>query len=206
MTRRRSVVASLIPALLLLFGFLPLIFSEFNNLGTISTSLLLTLSMLVIVLGCAFILLLIFKKRTINNFKHFNYEMSGIYGEVEGSMDQFAKYLTHAKSFMKEYAALNACDDQQQDVMLVFKKHEIDIENHIKDIMVVFSGYVDEGFVSDEISEPYSFDFTKPINYSYEMPYHIEGTRIDYLQNGNGILLPVDFIKSLRLKREELYD
>ena len=206
MTRRRTLIAGILPAALLLIGFLPLFISELNDLGTAAMSLILTALALAAVIGCAAVMLFIFRKRVADRFKGFNSEMDGIYNEVSGSLGQFSKYLSHAGNVMREFAALNAYDDRQRDLMYVYRKHELDIENHIKEIAALFSDYVEEGYSTEKEIGPFMYDFEQPTTYSYDIPYNKERSSIEFLQNGNRVTIPIDYIKGVRLRREELYD
>ena len=43
-------------------------------------------------------------------------------------------------------------------------------------------------------------------DYEYEMPSIHSKKRIEYLQKGNEITIPIDYVESVTLTREELYD
>ena len=54
--------------------------------------------------------------------------------------------------------------------------------------------------------QPYDFDFTKMVEYQYEMPYSEIDKCIVFMQEGNEISVPVDYLESVIAEREELYD
>ena len=71
----------------------------------------------------------------------------------------------------------------------------------------MFSTYID----SDDIrltyeAEPYNYDFTVLKDYEYDIPYSEVRKDINFLQEGNKIVIPVDYVESVTLTREELYD
>ena len=71
----------------------------------------------------------------------------------------------------------------------------------------MFSTYID----SDEIkltyeAEPYDYDFTVFKDYEYDIPYSDAEKYIDFLQEGNRIAIPIDYVEAFTLTREELYD
>ena len=206
MTKKHAVIAGIIPPILFLIGFLPLLVSELNNLGTASMSFLLTAIACTGVLVSSFVMLFVFKHMLIKRFKEFNTVMDGIYNGIIGSLNRFSEYLSHAANVMKEFAVLNACQDQDKSILKVYRKHEIDIERNMSDIMIMFSDYVNENYVPDDDIDPFDYDFDVPVTYSYDMPYRKSDTQIDFLQSGNSVNVPIDFIKSIKLIREELYD
>ena len=53
----------------------------------------------------------------------------------------------------------------------------------------------------------YDYNFDRPVSYEYAMPY-IEGAvrSMEFLQKGVSVNIPVDFVKSIQVRREELYE
>ena len=71
----------------------------------------------------------------------------------------------------------------------------------------MFSSYISlETLELRDDAEPYDYDFTAMRSYEYEIPYVRVNRDIDFLQQGNIVNIPVDYVKSISLKREELYD
>lgn len=207
MTRRKTIITGLLPLLLYLIGFVPLIISEYNNLGTGMFSVLLTAGALAVLLAVIVIMMLLFRKRIVDRFKHFNYVMSGIYEDIMSGIEKFSVYLSSACNVKREFAVIDAIDNDAFDYHKIYKKHEIDIERNMGDIMTLFNDFVEEGFSEDiEDVEPYPFDFDKPINYPYDMPYSDVGVTIDFLKPGNTVTAPIDFVTEITIRREELYD
>ena len=208
MSRKKVIVTGLLPLLLFLIGFVPLIISEYNNFGTGAFSVLLTVGSLALLLAVIVVVVVLFRKRLVDRFKHFNTVMSGIYSDILGSLSKFSLYLSSACNVKREFAVIDAIDNDSFDYHKIYKKHEIDIERNMNDIMTLFCDFVEDDFsenIEDEI-EPYLFDFDKPANYPYDIPYVETETKIDFLKSGNKISVPIDFIKEITLKREELYD
>jgi hypothetical protein len=70
----------------------------------------------------------------------------------------------------------------------------------------MFSKYVDIKNLNIVECDPYDFDFTILQDYYYEMPRVYSSKRIEYMQIGNEIVVPVDYVDSVLLIREELYE
>ena len=80
------------------------------------------------------------------------------------------------------------------------------ISEQIQNTHEMFSKYVDFNKIYIKECEPYEFDFTMLRDYEYEMPSVHSKKKIEYLQQGNEIIIPIDYVESVELTREELYD
>ena len=55
--------------------------------------------------------------------------------------------------------------------------------------------------------EPYLYDFTRPVDFSYPLPYSEDQSAvIEFMQPGNQVTVPVSFVRRITLRMEELYD
>ncbi len=206
MTKKKTVLLSVLLLFLSFFGFIPLLISELNTLGTASVSFLLTAITLGVICVGMVLCLLLLRYRLVNRFKHFNYVMSGIYDEILGSMHTFSEYLSHACNVMREFSVLDIINSKVDVNSNIYKKHEIEIGRCIADIISLFPEYIDDNYIPDEEIEAYKFDFDQPCSYNYEFPYCVATNVIEFLHKGTTIAVPVDYIKCITLKREELYD
>ena len=58
-----------------------------------------------------------------------------------------------------------------------------------------------------DISDSYPYDFTRPVDFQYPIPYEqMQASRIEFMQRGNMVEIPVDFVKRVHIRREDLYD
>lgn len=206
MTKKRTCIVGTVAILAYLVGFLPLII---GNLNTIK-SYLFSLSLTGIILGTfaliGFIYLFILRKRLIDRFKHFNYVMSGICGEIDRALTQFSKYVSYACNLMRSFSVLEKRDSVATRTKKILSYHDIKISEKIKYVNESFSRYVDFNSIQIKECSPYDYDFTVLKNYEYDMPSIHSPRRIMYLQQGNEIAIPVDYVESVKLIREELYD
>ena len=101
---------------------------------------------------------------------------------------------------------LEAFEDREGGTFRTLKKHELEIEGIISDVYSLFSSFINEDSHEFDDTEPFGYDFRNPVSYTYDFPYPAADTKIAFLHRGNMIDVPVDLIKSIRLRREELYD
>lgn len=206
MSKLKTVLVSLVAALAYLIGLIPLFFGEINTEETLKNSAIIALVTLLVFLLLGFIYLFVLRRRLVNVFKHFNYVMSGILTEIEVGLKDFSKYLGHACNVMREFSVINYKESEAVRQTRVLRKHENDIKIKIDNIYELFSGYIDTGFKINDTIEPYAFDFTQLRDYIYEMPYLETYSVIEYIQKGHCIPIKVDYVHSISLTREELYD
>ncbi len=207
MTKKKTINIALIAALAYFFGFVPLLIGNLNNTGSFLFSLAMTGITVGIFLVIGFITLFVFKNKLINRFKHFNYVMSGILGEIQGSLNDFSTYLSNACNVMRGFSVLESTENSYEEKQNILKNHRRIILEKIKEVNELFASYLDEDTLDTKRMIPaYDFDFTKMKEYQYEMPYSEVEKSIIFMQEGNEILVPVDYLESVIVEREELYD
>ena len=83
-----------------------------------------------------------------------------------------------------------------------------DIETALAEVRMVFGQFMvgSEHAKTDDL-KPYDHNFNVPMDYAYPLPYH-PGTarRITFVQKGVFADVPVEFVKSIMVRREELYE
>ena len=207
MTKKKTMFVGMFAAIAYFIGFLPLLFGNLNTTKSLVFSLSVTGIVLGIFLLIGFIYLFVLRNRLINRFKHFNYVMSGILKEVESGVNKFAKYLSHACNVMRDFSVLNYSESSNRKKQHILSNHKRIISKKISEVNELFSSYIDSNEIRlDHEARPYNFDFTVMKDYEYEIPYSETGKTIDYLQDGNKITIPVDYVETFTLTREELYD
>lgn len=206
MTKRKTVLAALVAMLAYLIGFIPMLFSDLNNFGTLIVSLQITAVVMVIFAICGFVYLFFLRKRLIKKLKGFNAVMGSICADVTHSLTRFSKYISCACNVMRQFSVLKNEESDVSKVKRILAYHSLKISEQIKTVNEMFSKYVDLGRIDYKSCEPYEFDFTVMREYDYEMPLVYSRKSIEYMQNGNMITVPVDYVESVTLAREELYD
>ena len=206
MTRKKTVAVAGAAILAYLIGFMPLIFRNINT--GISRVFSLAMTGIVIAVFCCigFVFLFILRHRLINRFQHFNYVMSGICGQIEDGLRAFSEYLSHACNVMRQFSVLNIKESSATRKQRILSYHRIVLRKKIKEANELFAKYIDCKAVNIKDVEPYDYDFTLLYDYKYGMPYVETKKKIVYMQPGNEITIPVDYVESITLTREELYD
>lgn len=207
MTKKKTVLVGSLAVAAYLVGFLPLIFGNINTAGSFLFLVLVTCVALGVFAGIGFIYLFVLKHRLVNMFKQFNCVMSGILGEIKNGVNAFSEYLSHACNVMREFSVLNCSESSYKKKQHILSNHRHIITEKISEVNELFSTYID----SDEIkltyeAEPYDYDFTVFKDYEYDIPYSDAEKYIDFLQEGNRIAIPIDYVEAFTLTREELYD
>ena len=102
---------------------------------------------------------------------------------------------------------LECCENPYEVKRAILKNHKRIIESKICEANEFFAGYIDTAVVDlkDDV-QPYDFDFTVMHPYEYALPYSEVWRDIEFLQEGNIVAVPVDYVKAITLTREELYD
>lgn len=206
MSRKKTIIVALIAAAAYLIGFLPLIFNNLKSVKSALFSLSITGIAIGVFLVIGFIFLFILRRQLIHRFKHFNYVMSGICKEIEDGLAEFSKYLSHACNVMREFSILNFAKREENRKERILRKHQLDVVRKIEEVNSTFASYISPEIVDTEIPDPFDFDFSVMRNYNYDMNFLETYNKIVYMQPGNLISVPVDYLKSITVTREELYD
>lgn len=207
MTKEKTLFVGLFAVLTYLVGFLPLLFGNLNTTKSFLFSLIVTGVVLGVFLAIGFIYLFVLRHKLINRFKHFNFVMSGILGEIDNGVNAFSRYLSHACNVMREFSVLNYSESSYKKKQHILMNHKRIISQKISEVNALFSTYIDSKEITLNYDvDPYDYDFTVLKDYEYDIPYSGAGKDIDYLQEGYRIVIPIDYVEAFTLKREELYD
>ena len=159
----------------------------------------------------AVVVLFFLRRGLTTRFRKYNNTMHDISGQVYGAMGKYSKYLTHMSNVRRGYGVLNSIQDRHDpdmDRVTLFQKHIADIEVAKDSVKEVFGQYM-VGTAMVDLDElfPYDFNFSIPTEYKYPLPYS-EGTarKITFIQAGVYAIVPVEFVKRIMVRREELYE
>ena len=207
MTKKKTMFVGLFAVLAYFVGFLPLVLGNLNTIKSFLFSLTIVAIVLGIFLAIGLIYLFVLRHKLVNRFKHFNYVMSGILQEIESGVDSFSRYLSHVCNVMREFSVLNYSESSYKKKQHILSNHKRIIVEKISEVNELFSMYIDPDDVKLTFeAEPYNYDFTVLQYYDYDIPYSDVRKDIDFLQEGNKIVIPIDYVESVTLIREELYD
>ena len=120
----------------------------------------------------------------------------------------FSKYLSHGCNVMRGYQVLNkfqSHEDPEVGQIKVLKKHRMDILRCREELHEVFGKFLTQPPV--EPQTPYQYDFHRPVDYPYPLPHEEDrDAQIEFVQPGHVISVPVDFVRRVTIRMEELYD
>ena len=111
---------------------------------------------------------------------------------------------------MRGFSVLNYRSENENPEELrirILKKHSYDLERCRQELREVFGAFLPEKAKPYDPEVYYDYDFTRPVDFEYPIP-HIDARfrPIEFLQKGNLVEVPVDFVKRLSVRLEELYD
>lgn len=213
MTRRKTIFVSIAGTIAFALGFMPWIIDAFR-LSTGSQRVTNFIIFAIGVLAClvvAFLMITSFRAKLISLFKKFNKTMDGNLLDMEKDLGIISKYLSHACNVMREFSVLNAIDSDSMKKRRALDMHTREIDERIDKIYWLFYKYIDDSLVEEHASrvgngDAYEYDFTQSEEFEYEMPYATGYKSIEYMQPGFILDVPVDYLKAVTLRREELYD
>ena len=211
MTRTTTVALGAVALVLYLIGFLPLLFGNRADSETVSWALIIILACLGLLAVSGFVCLLFLRGGLRKRYRAFNRGMQDISNELDSSLMQFSRYLSHACNVMRGFSVLNYLErkeDPDAERIRVYKKHRADIKRTREELREIFGRYVVEGaYDGSERVEVYPYDFSRPVDFNYPIPYS-DGMKcqIEFMQPGNTVQVPVSFVKRITVRREELYD
>lgn len=201
-TKKSAIISSAVACLAFLLGFFPLIFSNMNTVKSASVSLIMTLICLSVFLICGLLALFRFKRKLIGVIQNFNATISSLFSDIAEYLRGFSSYLSHACNVMRENYVLKIKDVQKSEAIKILQKHIYDIDCRRSMIRSVYSDYFDfnEKIYTD--AEPYEYDFTVLNEYDYEFDYIPAYDNVEYIEPGNSITVEVDYVKSIKLVKE----
>ncbi len=206
MTRKKTIIAGIVALVAYFIGFLPLILPNMNNTKSLVGSLAITACLIGLFMLIGFVYLFLLRKRLIRCFRHFNMVMGNICNEINGALGRFSNYISYACNLMRDFSVLQKKDSVLVKTKKILNYHNMCISNQMKSVHEMFSKYIDFSKIRIKECEPYDYDFTVLREYEYNMPNIQVNKKISYLQAGNEIIIPVDYVDSITITREEFYD
>lgn len=212
MYRNPTLIIGALCLVAFILGFVTLFFKSPNaNLVNGSLGLIITLVALGAFALAALITLFFLRGGLISKIKDYNNAANGINHSIASMVEQYSKYLSYMNNVRRGYEVLDAAEDTYNPdagKIILYKKHIGDIEESNLAVRRVFGQYMEESISFDKSHIlPYTFNYDRVGDYTYPLPYS-EGTNrnITFIHEGNTASVPVDFVKSLIVRREELYE
>ena len=212
MYKKTTLALGGVACLMFLLGFFTLFFrNNTQNIIRFSASFRFAGLGLTVFAAVALVVLIFLRSELVLSFKNFNNTIRIMGNRVYSAMDLYSKYLGHVCNVRRGHAVLNAVnrkDNPDQDMIILYKKHIADIEKARAEAKDVFGQFMVGPLpANSEFMSAYDYDFEAPADYRYPLPY-TEGTarKITFIQPGVVVKVPVEFVKQIMVRREELYE
>ncbi|MCD7981764.1 MAG: hypothetical protein LUF32_05560 [Clostridiales bacterium] len=175
-------------------------------------------SFLLVIIGLAtlaaagMICLFVLRGQLVSRVKEYNTTMWSILGQIENDVKQHSVYLGHACNMMRGISVLSYFEKHKNGdahEIRILKKHVADMDEQQAMVRDLFGRFLnrDEEDLPVYRETPYDYNFSLAKDFSYPLPKAPEmQTRIEFLERGNEIEIPYGIVRSLELRREELYD
>lgn len=212
MTRSNTVVLGLLALLAYALGFITIFFrNASSNAFNFTTSLIITMSALALFALIMLVVLIFLRGGLTKLFRKYNRSMHDVCNRIYSSGTDYAVYFHHVANVRRGFAVLNAHANKRDpnvDKEILYKKHILDIEATRAQLQDLYGQYLVDPVALDLSNlAAYDMNFDRPVSYSYPVPYAESDRRnIPFLQSGATVQVPVDFVKSILIRREELYD
>lgn len=208
MTRKTTIALGALALGLFLVGFLPSILKNSGETSETMGAIWLTVGALGLLAVIGLVGLYVLRRALKRKFSQYNAAMQGLVEEVTSVTRLFSKYLSHGCNVMRGYQVLNkfqSHEDPEVGQIKVLKKHRMDILRCREELHEVFGRFLTQPPV--EPQTPYQYDFHRPVDYPYPLPHEENrDAQIEFVQPGHVISVPVDFVRRVTIRMEELYD
>lgn len=182
-----------------------------SNLFNMTTSAIIALSALGVFGLVAIVTLFFLRHSLVKRFKTYNRTAEAINNEIYGAMSDYSQYLGHVSNVRRGFRVLDTAEnreDPDRAKIILYRKHIIDIETAKAESRDIFGHYMVEKMdIDTSCMLEYDYNYEKPVEYEYPIPY-TEGRvkQIEFMRSGNRVNVPVNFVKNITVRREEIYD
>ena len=205
MSKKKTLLIGCIVLVAYLIGFLPLVFRNLSTEKAVLCALAVTCGAVLILAVFGIVTLVMMRKKHLKAYDAFNAKMSEICVEIEDGLRDFSTYLSHACNVMRASSVLQTRESQSSKEQKILTYHAVRVSEKTKDAYELFSKYIDCNSVTVSDVEPYLYDYTVMRDYNFDMPYKESKKKIAFGQEDNMVVIPVDYVSSVILVREELY-
>lgn len=210
MTKKLTIGVGITALLVYLAGFIPLFLNNKAGKDQLLLSLAIAGGGLLLVALTALITLLLLRRPVKLGYSDYNGLMKGIVDEADNALEDYSRYLSHACNVMRGNSVLNyrrETEDPNEFRIRVYKKHRFDLQRTRAELKEVFGPFLPTAVQETDPAEAYAYDFTRPVDFDYPIPFSADQqSTVEFLQKGNQVQIPVDFVKCVTIRREDLYD
>lgn len=208
MTKKTTMILGLVGLFVFFIGFIPVLFFN-ENVISIPIPLVITLMALGALFLTVFISLFVLRGKLRDKVDNYNSLMNDVKQDVDDSMNKFSDVLSSVCHIMRANYVLEATqkkDNIFKQRIRVLRGHIEDIRDNQIELRELFGEYINEHSKSDG-GDYYQYNFERTKKYEYPVPFDENGdTTIPYIEEGVRVAVPFDFINSIELRMEDLYE
>ncbi len=211
MTKKTTVVLSILCLALYFVCFLPFLLSNNSTPRTVATAVGLCAAMMGILAGIMIGTLFVLRMAVKNSVRSYNNTANGILAEIQASLKKFSKYMSASCNVRRGHAVQQYAEknlDEYTKSLRIRKKHQEDIRKTRAYLAEGYGDYFgDRSFCDETMSRPYEYDFDQHVEYSYPAPFLAGDCRqIEFMSNGNFVEVPSSYIQRILVRMEGIYE
>lgn len=206
MTKKKTVCIGTVAGAVYLFGFIPMLVSDLNSVGIMSFSWIMTLLAMMFFMSSSLIYFFVLRHRMKGHIKKFNLTMLQLLHGIQEDLDKTSVYLSRTCDVMRAFSVLNYKENGFEYKKNILNIHRSIIEEKIAEANELFETDPEKPIEKRYDERPFEYDFLKMEEYEYIIPYSGTEKKIEFIQEGNFISVPIDYISSMIAVREEIYD
>ncbi len=212
MSRSATLAISCIAVFLFALGFFTMFWMNSDSgFFNMSATVLITASAVGAFMLTAIVALFFLRRALTKLFKQYNRTAESISAEMGSAMANYSMYLGHVCNVRRGFMVLNKAEsheDPDKARIILYRKHILDIEAAKASVKEIFGHYmVDNTDIDASGVFEYDYNFDRPVEYIYTFPFSDGKVRtIDFIYSGNKIEVPVDFVRNITVRREEIYE
>ena len=211
MTRKTTVILSMMCLGLFIICFMPFIFSNKATDHAITAAIILGVGMCGVLTVIMLMSLFFLRSSVTKAVRTYNNVANEVLSSIKLSIKKFSKYLTAVCNVRRGHAVQNYAEknvDMYTKSLRIRKKHQEDIRKKRALLEENYKDYLgDNSYCDETMSRPYEYDFDQATEYAYPAPFLAGDCRqIEFISNGNYVTVPSSYVKSLLVRMEEIYE
>ncbi len=207
MNLKQVIFSTSIILSLFLIGSIPFIVSSFYDENGRILSPFIALTALGVLFLTLVICIIVFRIQIVNMFKSFNLLIKDVLKEINENLLLYSDYISKSTNVMRLNSIMSMFGKGRKNNIRTYEKHIKEIDDIVDYTYAMLHDYLSpkNDIKVDDTEDKYEFDYTKNEPATYDMPIIEGNSEIKYLENGNIINVPIDYVSEINLELEEMY-
>lgn len=207
MNLKQVIYSTAIILSLFLTGSIPFIASSFYDENGRLLSPIVSLAALGFLLLALVICIIVFRMQIVNVFKSFNKLIKDILKEINENLLLYSDYISKSTNVMRLNSIISMFGKGRKNNIRTYEKHIKEIDDTIEYTYAMLYDYLSplNSIEVDSTEDKYEYDYADRKAATYDMPVLEGNSKIKYLENGNIINVPIDYVSEISLELEEMY-